>query len=70
MYKRQYKDLVLDSETVTVTVAGNPVQLTAREFKILQLLMSYPKKVFTKENLFTHVWNEEFFGGDNTVRCV
>lgn len=63
----KYKDLVLDSETVTVTVAGNPVQLTAREFKILQLLMSYPKKVFTKENLFTHVWNEEFFGGDNTV---
>lgn len=63
----KYKDLVLDPETVTVTVAGNPVQLTAREFKILQLLMSYPKKVFTKENLFTHVWNEEFFGGDNTV---
>ncbi len=63
----RYKDLVLDPETVTVTVSGNPVQLTAREFKILQLLMSYPKKVFTKENLFTHVWNEEFFGGDNTV---
>lgn len=63
----KYKDLILDPETVTVTVAGNPVQLTAREFKILQLLMSYPKKVFTKENLFTHVWNEEFFGGDNTV---
>lgn len=63
----KYKDLVLDPETVTVTVAGHPVQLTAREFKILQLLMSYPKKVFTKENLFTHVWNEEFFGGDNTV---
>ncbi len=63
----KYKDLVLDPETVSVTVAGNPIQLTAREFKILQLLMSYPKKVFTKENLFTHVWNEEFFGGDNTV---
>ena len=29
--------------------------------------MRYPKKVFTRENLFTAVWGEEYFGEDNTV---
>ncbi len=29
--------------------------------------MSNPKKVFTRENLFEHVWNDDFFGDDNTV---
>ncbi|SCG84419.1 putative transcriptional regulatory protein ycbL [Proteiniborus sp. DW1] len=63
----KYKDLVLNPETIEVRVKEKPIALTAREFAILELMMSHPNKVFTKANLFEHVWNEEFLGDDNTV---
>lgn len=63
----RYKEIELDKEEVRVEVRGQEIQLTAKEFAILELLMSNPKKVFTKANFFEHVWNEEFFGDDNTV---
>ncbi|WP_315121109.1 response regulator transcription factor [uncultured Clostridium sp.] len=62
-----YKDLILNRETVGVTVKNQYIYLTAREFTILELLMANPSKVFTKSNLFEHVWNEDFLGDDNTV---
>lgn len=63
----RHKDLVLNCETVEAMVKGQNIILTAREFAILKLLMSYPNKVFTKANLFEHVWEDEFLGDDNTV---
>lgn len=65
--KLTYKNLSIDTETYSVQVGETPVSLTKREFLILELLMKYPKKVFTKSNLYEHVWNDEFFGDDNTV---
>lgn len=62
-----FKDLTLDKETRSVTVNGSEVVLTAREFAILELFMAFPKKVFSKANLFESIWNEEFMGDDNTV---
>ncbi|WP_027624126.1 response regulator transcription factor [Clostridium lundense] len=62
-----FKDLVLNRETLEVTVRNEKIYLTAREFTILELLMTNPSKVFTKANLFEHAWNEEFLGDDNTV---
>lgn len=62
-----FKDLQLDKESRIVTAGGKAVTLTAREFDILELLMSSPKKVFTKSNLYRSVWNDEFYGDDNTV---
>ncbi|KHF38021.1 response regulator transcription factor [Halalkalibacter okhensis] len=62
-----HKDIVLDSDAKTVTVNGDLLKLTAREYEILLLMMSSPKKVFTKANLFESVWNEKFYGDDNTV---
>lgn len=63
----KYKEIELDMEEVRVAVRGEELQLTAKEFAILELLMSNPKKVFTRANLFEHVWNDEFLGDDNTV---
>ena len=63
----KYKEIELDMEEVRVAVRGEELQLTAKEFAILELLMSNPKKVFTRANLFEHVWNDEFWGDDNTV---
>lgn len=63
----KYKELMLDLDAIKVTLKGIDVALTAREYSILELFMSYPKKVFTRANLFSHVWNDEFLGDDNTV---
>lgn len=60
-------DLALDRESVTVTVSGKDIPLTAREFEILALLLAHPKKVFTREQIYQQVWGEEYMGDDNTV---
>lgn len=62
-----FKEITLDKETHLATLQGSPVSLTAREFAILELLLENPKKVFTKSNLYESVWNDEFFGDDNTI---
>lgn len=62
-----FKDIRLDPSTLEVTAAGTPVNLTKREYMILELLMSNPRKVFTKNNIFESVWNETFVGEDNAV---
>ena len=60
-------DLTLDRESVMVTAAGQKVSLTSREFEILALLMSHPRKVYTREQIYRQVWGEEYMGDDNTV---
>lgn len=60
-------ELSLDRESVRVTADGKEISLTAREFEILALLMSHPKKVFTREQIYQQVWGEEYMGDDNTV---
>lgn len=62
-----YKDITIDIDTYSVQVGETSVSLTKREFLILELLMKYPKKVFTKSNLYEHVWNDEFFRDENTI---
>ena len=63
----QYKDIVMEPENFKVMVSGTEVKLTKREFMILQLLMQNPEKVFTKNNIYESVWNEEFLGEENAV---
>lgn len=65
--KLQYKDIVMEPEDFKVTVAGEEIKLTRREFLILELMMRNPGKVFTKSNIYESVWNEEFLGEDNAV---
>ncbi|MGE7998918.1 response regulator transcription factor [Lysinibacillus sp. NPDC093190] len=63
----KHKNIVIDTEAKKVVVEGKSLAFTAREYNILVLLMSSPNKVFTKENLFENVWNEPFYGDDNTI---
>jgi DNA-binding response OmpR family regulator len=65
--KFTYKDIILNSETKEVSVNGSEVLLTAREFAMLELLMSYPKKIFSKTNLYETVWGESYLGDDNMI---
>lgn len=62
-----FKDIVMETERFRVTVSGQEIALTRREYLILELLMSNPNKVFTKNNIYESVWNEEFVGEDNAV---
>ena len=57
----------LDDASKTVTVDGEPVSLTPREYEILKLLMQNPGRVFHPRDLYRKVWNEEPFGAESTV---
>ena len=59
--------LMLDSETMEAQANGRKLALTAREFAILELMMRYPRRVFTRENLYEQIWGEPYYGEDNTV---
>ena len=61
------KDLSLDTEAMEAKIRNTPITLTRYEYLILQLLMSSPSKVFTKNNIFESVWNENFIGDDNAI---
>ena len=63
----QYKNLILDAEKNTVHLAGQELMLTAKEYGILELLLKYPDKVFSKANLFQSIWNTEYLSEDNTL---
>ena len=60
-------DIVMDLSDYTVKKAGQDIDLTAKEFEILKLLMKSPKKVYTKEQIYSLVWNEAYFGDENAV---
>lgn len=59
--------LIIDPDRRSVTLYGRPIELTPKEFDILYLLASYPKKVFSAEHLFRQVWGEAYYEGGNTV---
>ena len=59
--------LELNTETKTVSVDGEPVKLTPLEFKIVELLMRNPNRVFSIEQIYENVWNEPSYNVENTV---
>ena len=59
--------ITLDDESKKVTVDGDEVSLTPKEFDILKLLISSPGRVFSPKEIYRSVWNEEPFSSDNTV---
>jgi len=63
----KYKNLTLNKETLRVEVKGREIYLTAKEFSILEMFLSYPSKVFTKSNLFETVWGGNYMDDDNTI---
>jgi DNA-binding response OmpR family regulator len=59
--------LTIRSDSKELTVDGEPVRLTATEFKILELLMSNAGRVFSAEEIYRRVWNEDAYSVENTV---
>jgi response regulators consisting of a cheY-like receiver domain and a winged-helix DNA-binding domain len=58
---------VINDETKEVQVGGNAVKLTPIEYNILLLLVKNAGKVFSIDEIYEKIWNEEAIGADNTV---
>jgi len=65
--KLEVADIVLDEEIHRVTVANQPIELTATEFKLLKLLMQRKGRVQSRENLLVNVWN---YDTDTETRTI
>ena len=65
--QRRFRNLLLDTEARTVSVDGVRVALTRTEFEILALLLSRPKRVFSRAEMIDAVWNQEWFGDYHLV---
>ncbi|GKV64395.1 MULTISPECIES: response regulator transcription factor [unclassified Sporosarcina] len=59
--------LVLNEEAKELTVNGTPVRLTPIEYKITELLMKHPGRVFSINEIYERVWNEEAYNAENIV---
>lgn len=60
-------DLKLDCESRRLFILGNEINLTAKEFDLLELLVLNPNKVYSRENLLNMVWGYEYPGDVRTV---
>ena len=63
----QVGGLVMNDDTKEVTVDGEPVKLTPIEYNILLLLVKNAGRVFSIDQVYENIWNEEAIGADNTV---
>lgn len=62
-----FKNMVVDYNKRLVTIRGNDIKLTAKEFEILHLLMSRPGVVLKREDFMQHIWNGDPVGDIRTV---
>lgn len=60
-------DIVLNTEERTAEKAGHPVELTAKEYDLMELLMRNPRRVYSRENLMNVVWGYSYGGDYRTV---
>lgn len=60
-------DLQLNTKDFTFMKNETIIDLSVKEFELLSLFMRHVGQVFTKHQLYEHVWGEEFYGDDNTV---
>lgn len=61
-----YKDLILDTDTQSVSKNGETILLTYTEYRILELFLTHRRKIFSLENIYQSVWEEEAVG-DSTI---
>lgn len=61
------KDIYMDRERFIVVKKGEDLELPKKEFELLNLLISKPGKVFTREEIFRTVWGDKIIVGDRTI---
>lgn len=63
----QFKDVTLYPQECRVMVRGQEVNLSPKEFRLLELFMTYPRRVWAREQLLDQVWGADFVGDSKTV---
>ncbi|MCC7105691.1 MAG: response regulator transcription factor [Chloroflexi bacterium] len=63
----RFQDLALDTATRRAQRGGQPLDLTAREFELLEYFMQHPDRVLSREAIFQAVWGSGFLGGSNII---
>lgn len=63
------KNITVNPDTFEISYLEKSVRLGKKEFQILHALLQYPKKIFTKEDLYESVWKEPYLPGDNTLNA-
>lgn len=65
------RDLTLDQEACTLKRGDRTIELTSVEYKIMELFMTHPGKVFTKQQIYEHGWGDEYIVADNNIMvCI
>jgi DNA-binding response OmpR family regulator len=62
-----FEGLSIDPAARAVTIRGEPIALTAKEFDLLWFFARHPRQVFTRTQLLDGVWGQEFYGDPSTV---
>ena len=62
-----YANLVLDPNTREVTRGGQRIELTAKEYELLEFFLRHPRQVLSRELIFDRVWGSDFLGGSNVI---
>ena len=60
-------DLLIDIDQRMVSIEGERISLTYKEFELLYMFLSHPGRVYTREQLFTKVWNADYMGDSRTI---
>lgn len=63
----KYKDLSLHAASFSASINGNEIMLTKQEFKIMELLLSHPQRVFSKQDIYNYAWDDIYMGEDKTI---
>lgn len=63
----RYKELFLDLNTFSAQINGKTIQLTSKEFQLLKLFMRNKSRVFTKEQIYHFVWEDDYYGNENVI---
>lgn len=63
----RFRNLCLYPQECRVTMGGTEINLSPKEFRLLELFMSYPKRVWPREQLLDKVWGADFVGDSKTV---
>ena len=67
----KHRDLVLDLDACCLYRGEKQIDLSSVEFRIMELFMEYPGKVFTKQQIFERGWGEEYIVADNNIMvCI
>jgi two-component system alkaline phosphatase synthesis response regulator PhoP len=61
------EDIIIDKERYLVILKGKKLSLPKKEFELLNLLVSKPERVFTREDIFHLVWGDNIIVGDRTI---